>query len=58
MTYRLAEIGDEEAIPLTADEIWVIWTVSENDERYTIFIATYFQITKQMCLDPRKRLER
>ncbi|MGH7931885.1 MAG: patatin-like phospholipase family protein [Candidatus Binataceae bacterium] len=34
----------EEAIRRGADELWVIWTVSEKDEWHPGFIATYFQI--------------
>ncbi len=33
-----------EAIRRGADEIWVIWTVSEKDEWHDGFIANYFQI--------------
>jgi len=34
----------EEAIRRGADEIWVIWTVSDKDEWHDGFIAQYFQI--------------
>jgi predicted acylesterase/phospholipase RssA len=34
----------EEAIRRGADELWVIWTVSEKDEWHPGFVATYFQI--------------
>ncbi|HEY6422344.1 MAG TPA: patatin-like phospholipase family protein [Pseudonocardiaceae bacterium] len=37
--------GDlEEALTRGADEIWVIWTVSERGEWYPGLVATYFQI--------------
>jgi hypothetical protein len=34
----------EEAIRRGADELWVIWTVSDKDEWHPGFVATYFQI--------------
>jgi predicted acylesterase/phospholipase RssA len=34
----------EEAIRRGADELWVIWTVSQKDEWHAGFVATYFQI--------------
>lgn len=34
----------DEAIRRGADELWVIWTVSEKDEWHPGFVATYFQI--------------
>ncbi|MEQ1764287.1 MAG: patatin-like phospholipase family protein [Pyrinomonadaceae bacterium] len=34
----------EEAIRRGADELWVIWTVSDKDEWHSGFVATYFQI--------------
>ncbi|MGW1682775.1 patatin-like phospholipase family protein [Saccharopolyspora sp. NPDC002376] len=34
----------EEAVERGADEIWVVWTVSENGEWQPGFVATYFQI--------------
>ena len=34
----------EEAIKRGADEIWIIWTVSEKDEWHGGFVANYFQI--------------
>lgn len=40
----LTDANIEEAIRRGADEIWVIWTVSEKDEWRSGFIATYFQI--------------
>ncbi len=40
----LTDANIEEAIRRGADEIWVIWTVSEKDEWHPGFIATYFQI--------------
>jgi predicted acylesterase/phospholipase RssA len=40
----LTDANLEEAIRRGADEIWVIWTVSEKDEWHPGFVATYFQI--------------
>lgn len=40
----LTDANIEEAIRRGADEIWVIWTVSEKDEWHSGFVATYFQI--------------
>jgi predicted patatin/cPLA2 family phospholipase len=40
----LTDANIEEAIRRGADEVWVIWTVSEKDEWQPGFIATYFQI--------------
>lgn len=34
----------EEAIRRGADEVWVIWTVSDKDEWHSGFVAAYFQI--------------
>jgi predicted acylesterase/phospholipase RssA len=34
----------EEAIRRGADELWIIWTVSEKGEWHDGFVATYFQI--------------
>jgi len=34
----------EEAIRRGADELWVIWTVSDKDEWHSGFVATYFQV--------------
>jgi predicted patatin/cPLA2 family phospholipase len=40
----LTDANVEEAIRRGADEIWVIWTVSDKDEWHPGFVATYFQI--------------
>ena len=40
----MTDANIEEAIRRGADEIWVIWTVSEKDEWHDGFIANYFQI--------------
>ncbi len=34
----------EEAIRRGADELWIIWTVSDKDEWHPGFVATYFQV--------------
>jgi predicted patatin/cPLA2 family phospholipase len=40
----LTDANIEEAIRRGADEVWVIWTVSDKDEWHPGFVATYFQI--------------
>jgi predicted patatin/cPLA2 family phospholipase len=40
----LTDANIEEAIRRGADELWIIWTVSEKDEWHSGFVATYFQI--------------
>jgi predicted patatin/cPLA2 family phospholipase len=40
----LTDANIEEAIRRGADELWVIWTVSEKDEWNPGFVANYFQI--------------
>jgi len=40
----MTDANIEEAIRRGADEVWVIWTVSEKDEWHSGFVATYFQI--------------
>jgi len=40
----------EEAIRRGADEIWVIWTVSEKDEWHPGFVANYFQIIETVAV--------
>ena len=40
----MTDANIEEAIRRGADEIWVIWTVSEKDEWHNGFVANYFQI--------------
>lgn len=49
----------EEAIRRGADEIWVIWTVSDRDEWQSGFVANYFQIIEtSACGHYRAILER
>jgi len=40
----MTDANIEEAIRRGADEVWVIWTVSDKDEWNPGFVATYFQI--------------
>lgn len=40
----MTDANIEEAIRRGADELWVIWTVSDKDEWHSGFVATYFQI--------------
>jgi len=40
----LTDANIDEAIRRGADELWVIWTVSEKDEWHDGFVANYFQI--------------
>jgi len=40
----LTDANIEEAIRRGADEVWVIWTVSDKDEWHSGFVANYFQI--------------
>jgi predicted patatin/cPLA2 family phospholipase len=40
----MTDANIEEAIRRGADEVWVIWTVSEKDEWHNGFVANYFQI--------------
>jgi hypothetical protein len=40
----MSDANIEEAIRRGADELWVIWTVSEKDEWHSGFVANYFQI--------------
>jgi predicted acylesterase/phospholipase RssA len=40
----MTDANIDEAIRRGADEIWVIWTVSDKDEWHSGFVATYFQI--------------
>lgn len=40
----MTDANIEEAIRRGADEVWVIWTVSDRDEWHPGFVATYFQI--------------
>src|ERR1700730_1613593 len=39
----LTDANMDEAIRRGADELWVIWTVSDKDEWHPGFVATYFQ---------------
>lgn len=38
-----------EAVERGADEIWIIWTVSERGEWYRGFVAHYFQMIEAMA---------
>ena len=40
----MTDANIEEAIRRGADELWVVWTVSEKDEWHSGFVATYFQV--------------
>ena len=40
----ISDANIEEAIRRGADELWIIWTVSDKDEWHSGFVATYFQI--------------
>ncbi|PYQ26917.1 MAG: hypothetical protein DMF56_22330 [Acidobacteria bacterium] len=40
----MTDANIDEAIRRGADELWVIWTVSDKDEWHPGFVATYFQI--------------
>lgn len=40
----MTDANIEEAIRRGADEVWIIWTVSDKDEWNPGFVATYFQI--------------
>jgi hypothetical protein len=40
----ITDANIDEAIRRGADELWVIWTVSDKDEWHPGFVATYFQI--------------
>jgi predicted patatin/cPLA2 family phospholipase len=40
----LTDANIQEAIRRGADELWIIWTVSDKDEWHPGFLATYFQI--------------
>ena len=40
----MSDANIQEAIRRGADELWVIWTVSDKDEWHPGFVATYFQI--------------
>lgn len=46
----LSDANIEEAIARGADELWVIWTVSDKDEWQPGFVANYFQII-ETCAD-------
>lgn len=40
----MTDANIDEAIRRGADELWVIWTVSDKDEWHPGFVATYFQV--------------
>jgi predicted acylesterase/phospholipase RssA len=40
----LTDANLEEAIRRGADELWIVWTVSERSEWLDGFIANYFQV--------------
>lgn len=40
----MTDANIQEAIRRGADELWIIWTVSDKDEWHPGFVATYFQI--------------
>ena len=40
----ISDANIEEAIRRGADELWIIWTVSDKDEWHSGFVANYFQI--------------
>jgi predicted acylesterase/phospholipase RssA len=40
----MTDANIDEAIRRGADELWIIWTVSDKDEWHPGFVATYFQI--------------
>lgn len=46
----LSDANIEEAIRRGADEIWVIWTVSDKDEWNSGFVANYFQIIETVAV--------
>jgi len=48
----------EEAIRRGADELWVIWTVSDKGEWHSGFVATYFQIIETSANGHFKRIVR
>jgi predicted patatin/cPLA2 family phospholipase len=46
----MTDANIEEAIRRGADEVWVIWTVSDKDEWHSGFVATYFQIIETVAV--------
>lgn len=52
----LTDANIEEAIRRGADEIWVIWTVSEKDEWHDGFVANYFQIIETAAVGHYRRI--
>jgi predicted acylesterase/phospholipase RssA len=46
----ITDANIEEAIRRGADELWVIWTVSDKDEWHSGFVATYFQIIESSAV--------
>ena len=45
----LTDANIEEAIRRGADEVWIIWTVSDKDEWQPGFVAIYFQIIETVA---------
>ena len=45
----LSDANIEEAIRRGADELWIIWTVSDKDEWQNGFVANYFQIIETVA---------
>jgi predicted patatin/cPLA2 family phospholipase len=54
----ITDANVEEAIRRGADEIWVIWTVSEKSEWHDGFVANYFQIVETCANGHFKRILR
>lgn len=54
----LTDANVEEAIRRGADELWIIWTVSDKDEWHGGFVATYFQIIETAANGHFKRIIR
>jgi predicted patatin/cPLA2 family phospholipase len=46
----MTDANIEEAIRRGADELWIIWTVSDKDEWNPGFVATYFQIIESTAV--------
>jgi predicted patatin/cPLA2 family phospholipase len=45
----MTDANIDEAIRRGADELWIIWTVSDKDEWHPGFVATYFQIIETIA---------
>jgi hypothetical protein len=52
----ITDANIEEAIKRGADELWIIWTVSANNEWHGGFVATYFQIIETAANGHFKRI--